>query len=510
MMARGYTVAFLGIHAQLVDVQVQLSKGLPNFIIVGLPDKTVVESRERISAALNGMGLGLPVKRVIVNLAPADLPKEGSHYDLPVALSLLAAMDIIPRPLVERFIAIGELGLDASIASIAGALPAAIKAYEKGLGIICPSACGEEAAWSGLGVCEEGLILAPENLLQLVNHFNGSQLLATPKRGALIRKKKENNERDLKNIRGQESAKRALEVAAAGGHNILMVGPPGAGKSLLAACLSELLPPLNAEEALEVGIIKSLSLQSAANDLDTTRPFRNPHHNISQAAMVGGGPRAKPGEVSLAHNGVLFLDEFPEFPRQVLDSLRQPLENGETLVARARAHITYPSRFQLIAAMNPCRCGYASDPERACGRQPKCVRDYQSKISGPLMDRIDIFIAVPPVEVRALSLPPAKEGNKEVAARIMKAREIQAARFKKAKYLLNAFVGEKEFEIFFKPEKDGENMLIQAADKWKLSARGYHRILRVSRSIADLAQSETINKEHIFEAIALRRTGGEV
>ncbi len=503
MIARGHTVAFQGVEAGLVDVQVQIGRGLPAFTIVGLADKAVAESRERIRAALNGMGLSLPPKRIIVNLAPADLPKEGSHYDLPVALALLAAMEIVPVPVIQRFIALGELGLDASIAPVSGVLPAAIKAYEAKLGLICPHACGGQAAWSGLDVKEEGLLIAPENLLQLVNHFKGTQLLATPQRGKLVHDNV--HQADLKRVRGQESAKRALEIAAAGCHNMLMSGPPGAGKSLLAACVPGISPPLTAKEALEVSVIQSLSAQMDAADMITQRPFRAPHHSASQAAMIGGGPRAKPGEISLAHNGILFLDEFPEFPRQVLDSLRQPLESGETLIARARAHIVYPSRFQLIAAMNPCRCGYATDASRACGRQPRCVREYQARISGPLMDRIDIFIDVPPVEISELALPEAKEGSEDVRKRIIHARAIQQERFSGAKYPLNAFVADELFETFFKPDPAGAAWLEKAAEKWGLSARGYHRVLRVARTIADLAGSETIAKPHIAEALSLRR-----
>ncbi len=506
MMANTKTIAFQGVHASIVEVQAQLSKGLPRFPIVGLPDKAVAESRERVRAALHSLGLGMPPKIVTVNLAPADLPKEGNHYDLPIALALLAAMEIIPTALVGRFCTLGELGLDASIAPVAGTLPAAMKAYEENLGIICPKACGPQAAWSGLGTREEGLILAPESLLQLINHFKGNQLLLSPKRGALVQKGEalKSKTNDLKNIRGQETAKRALEIAAAGGHNMLMTGPPGSGKSLLASCLPELLPPLNTQEALEVGVIQSLSLQTASNDLTTQRPFRAPHHSASQAAMIGGGPKAKPGEVSLAHNGVLFLDEFPEFPRQVLDSLRQPIETGETLVARVRAHVTYPSRFQLVAAMNPCRCGYAYDVERGCRRQPKCMKEYQSKISGPLMDRIEIFIHVPSVEVRELSLPSAKEGNEEVAKRIAAARDIQTQRFKKAKYPINAYASQDDFETFFKPESSAEATLIQAAEKWKFSARAYHRTLRVARTVADLMEDEIIERNHVLEALSLR------
>ncbi len=503
MIALSHTVAFQGIEASLVNVQVQIGRGLPSFTIVGLPDKAVAESRERIRAALTGMGLSLPPKRIVVNLAPADLPKEGSHYDLPVALALLAAMEIVPAPMVERFVVLGELGLDASLAPVSGVLPAAIKASEAKLGLICPYACGGQAAWSGLDLKEEGRLIAPENLLQLINHFKGTQLLATPQRGKLIHD--DRHATDLKRIRGQENAKRALEIAAAGCHNMLMSGPPGAGKSLLAACLPGISPPLTAREALDVSVIQSLSAQTDAADMTTARPFRTPHHSASQAAMIGGGPRAKPGEVSLAHNGILFLDEFPEFPRPVLDSLRQPLESGQTLIARARAHITYPSRFQLVAAMNPCRCGYATDPSRACGRQPRCVREYQSRISGPLMDRIDIFIEVPSVEISELALPEAKEGNEEVRQRVRQAREIQLRRFSGEKYPLNAFVADDLFETFFKPSPEGATWLEKAAEKWGLSARGYHRVLRVARTIADLADSSALAKPHIVEAFSLRR-----
>ena len=506
MIARGHTVAFQGVHASLVDVQVQIGKGIPSFTIVGLPDKAVGESRERIRSAFVGMGLGLAPKKIVVNLAPADLPKEGSHYDLPIALSLLAAMEIIPQAAAQRFVALGELGLDSSLAPISGILPAAMKAFESDLGLICPYECGGQAAWSGLAQKEEGMILAPRHLLQIINHFNGTQLLRSPKRGNLI-SHAHNHKHDLKHIRGQENAKWALEIAAAGGHNLLMSGPPGAGKSLLAACLADLLPPLDAQEALEVSVIQSLSLQNMSSDMETKRPFRAPHHSISQAAMIGGGSRAKPGEISLAHNGVLFLDEFPEFPRQVLDSLRQPLESGEALVARAKAHITYPSRFQLVGAMNPCRCGYASDDARACGRQPRCVLDYQSKISGPLMDRIDIFIDVPAVKISDLSLPQSDNGSEGARKRIAKAREIQKERYRDSVNRLNAFIDIDDFERIFKLDEDSTRLLNQAAEKFGLSARGYHRIVRVARSIADLEQSEALTRAHIGQAISLRRMG---
>ena len=354
MTARIATVAFQGIDVMPVDVQVQMSPGLPAFTVVGLPDKAVGESRERVRAALNAIGLALPPKRITVNLAPADLPKEGSHYDLPIALGLLTVMGVLPAEEMAGYIALGELALDGAIGAAAGVLPAAIAANAAGRGIICPAACGGEAAWAG-----EMEILAPGSLLQLVNHFKGSQVLARPEARLAGGHA---HVPDLRDIKGQESAKRALEVAAAGGHNLLMVGPPGAGKSMLASRLPGLLPPLSAGETLEVSMIASLAGTLGDGRLTRIRPFRNPHHSASMAALVGGGARARPGEVSLAHLGVLFLDELPEFQRQALDSLRQPLETGKAVVARAAAHVTYPARVQLVAAMNPCRCGHLADP----------------------------------------------------------------------------------------------------------------------------------------------------
>ncbi|TNE59845.1 MAG: ATP-binding protein, partial [Alphaproteobacteria bacterium] len=416
------TVAFVGIEARHVDVQVQMGGGgLPAFNIVGLPDKAVAESKERVRAALTAIGLGLPPERITINLAPADLPKEGSHFDLPIALGLLTAMGVVPVDVIGDYTAVGELALDGAIAPVAGVLNAGLAAAEEGRGLICPKTCGPEAAWAG-----SGKILAAPTLIALINHFKGTQILETP-----IAKLAEETSvhLDLKDIKGQESAKRALEVAAAGGHNMAMVGPPGSGKSMLAARLPGILPPLEAKEALEVSMIASLAGELQDGRIKRARPYRSPHHSASMAALVGGGQRARPGEVSLAHKGVLFLDELPEFSRQVLDSLRQPLELGECVVARANAHIRYPSRVQLIAAMNPCRCGYLSDPSRACGRAPKCSQDYLSKISGPLMDRIDLHIEVPQVSASDLTLPPAREGSAEVAARVAAARDLQRARY---------------------------------------------------------------------------------
>ena len=403
MAARVNTVAFLGFQVLDVDVQVHISTGLPAFTVVGLPDKAVAESRERVRAALNSMGLALPPKRIIVNLAPADVVKEGSHFDLPIGLGLLAAMGVLPMDEIAGYMALGELALDGALTPVAGVLPAAIHANGRELGLVCPAAQGGEAAWAG-----EIEVLAPLNLLALINHFKGTQVLSPPEPRVVA---DEADYPDMRDIKGQESAKRGIEIAAAGGHNVLMVGPPGAGKSMLAARLPGLLPPLDPSEALEVSMIHSLSGGIAAGGLVRRRPFRDPHHSASLAALVGGGFRARPGEVSLAHLGVLFLDELPEFQRPALEALRQPLETGRTTVARANAHVTYPARVQLVAAMNPCRCGYLDDPAQACSRAPRCAAEYQSKISGPLFDRIDLHVEVPAVNPADMSVPPPAEGS---------------------------------------------------------------------------------------------------
>ena len=495
MVARINTVAFEGAEARRVDVQVQVtSAGRQFFNIVGLADKAVAESRERVRSAFAALGMSLPGKRITVNLAPADLPKEGAHYDLPIALGLLAAVGAVPVDAIEGYVAIGELSLDGTITRVPGALPAAVLANSEDLGLICPEPNGAEAAWAG-----DLPLLAPQNLIQLINHFKGTQILSRPEPGEML---ESNSPLDLRDVRGQETAKRALEVAAAGGHNLLMVGPPGSGKSMLAARLPGLLPPLNAKELLDVSMVHSVAGLLDRGQLSRSRPFRQPHHSASMAAMVGGGVKAKPGEASLAHRGVLFLDELPEFTPQVLDSLRQPLETGEISVARVNAHVTYPARFQLIAAMNPCRCGSGGADGIACRRGERCAADYQARVSGPFMDRIDIQIDVPAVTPADLALPPAKEGSADVALRVLRARDIQLSR---NGGLTNAELSQDRLDHVAQPDNEGRKLLIQAAETLGLTARGYHRVLKLARTLADLSESENIHRLHIAESLSHRR-----
>ena len=491
------TVAYLGLEARAVEVQVQLIAGLPAFNVVGLGDKAVGESRERVRGAIAAMGLALPPKRIAVNLSPADLPKEGSHFDLPIALALLGAMGIVDAETLADYLVVGELGLDGRVAPSPGVLLAALHAAGEGRGLVCPAAQGPEAAWaSGIEV-----IAAPD-LLSLLNHFKGHQLLAAPAPGDV---EEPVGGPDLRQVRGQETAKRALEIAAAGGHNLLMVGPPGAGKSLMAACLPGILPPLDAAEALEVSMVQSVAGTLAGGRLTRVRPFRSPHHSASMAALTGGGLKVKPGEVSLAHLGILFLDELPEFQRAVLDSLRQPLETGSVSVARANAHVTFPARVQLVAAMNPCRCGHLGDAALACARAPRCAADYQAKVSGPLLDRIDLHVEVAAVSAADLILPPPAEGSAQVAARVAAARAVQSARYVAEKARTNAEADGPLLEGVATPDEAGRALLAQAAATMRLTARGYTRVLRVARTIADLAGAPAVGRVHVAEALSYRR-----
>jgi magnesium chelatase family protein len=502
MAAKVVTVAFQGVEARRVDVEVQLTGGEFKFMLVGLGDKAVAESRERVRGAFAGLGLAMPPRRIICNLAPADLPKEGSHYDLPIALAVMATMGIIPPDALAGWAAVGELSLDGRIVGVAGALPAAVAAGALGLGLICPEASGAEAAWAG-----DVRLLAAPSLIALVNHFRGTQVLSPPAAGPLV---EGGPAPDLREVKGQESAKRALEIAAAGGHNLCFLGPPGSGKSMMAARLPGLLPPLTPEELLSTSMIHSVAGLIAKGELTRARPFRNPHHSASMAALTGGGLKAKPGEVSLAHNGVLFLDELPEFSAQALDSLRQPLETGEVVVARANAHVRYPARFQLVAAMNPCRCGLGGPGKGACGRAPRCQTDYQGRISGPLMDRIDLQVEVPPVTAADLALPPPSEGTAQAAARVAAARALQADRGRalgETARLLNAHAEGDHLDRILELEDPARALLSRAAEAGGLTARGWTRTLKLARTIADLEQSGPVRRTHVAEALVYRRVG---
>ncbi len=499
MVSRVTTVAFQGVEAVPVDVQVQVGPGAVVFNVVGLADKAVAESRERVRSALIASGMALPAKRITVNLAPADLPKEGSHYDLPIALGLMAAMGAVPGDQLADYVVVGELGLDGTIAPVSGVLPAAIGANAMGRGLICPADCGSEAAWAGADTA----VLAPRSLIAIANHFKGTQVLSRP---VARLHAPASDLPDMADVRGQETARRALEVAAAGGHNLLMVGPPGAGKSMLAARLPSILPPLTPKELLEVSMIASIAGELADGRLSDRRPFRAPHHSASMAALVGGGLRARPGEMSLAHNGVLFLDELPEFNPQVLDSLRQPLETGEAVIARANHRVSYPARVQLVTAMNPCRCGHAGEPGHQCRRGQRCAADYQARLSGPFLDRIDLRIEVPAVSARDMISPGQSEPSRDVAARVAAARALQAERFEHLGVAArsNAQAPARLIEEIAALDAAGVQLLRDAADMLHLSARGYHRVLKVARTLADLDGEDRVRRPHLAEALSYR------
>ncbi|NBV54612.1 MAG: ATP-binding protein [Proteobacteria bacterium] len=507
MVAQVQTLALLGLTGLPVQVEVQVSGGLQGVYIIGLPSNAVKESRDRVRGAFHALGISLPDKRVVVNLSPADVAKDGSHYDLAIALGLLVAFGVVPDDAAHGLCVMGELGLDASVRPVAGCLPASLHAAASGARwMVVPASNAAEAAWAA----KDGAmgVLGVENLGQLVRHLRGEELLPPARAVAPEQGLYEIGALDLKDVRGQEGAKRALEIAAAGGHHLLMSGPPGSGKSMLAARLPGLLPPLSPAEALEVSMVHSVSgtigAEGGAAGLVMRRPFRDPHHSASSVALTGGGLKAKPGEMSLAHRGVLFMDEFPEFPRTVLETMRQPLETGSITISRASAHITYPARFQLIAAMNPCPCGFLGDSAKGCKKQPVCGQEYLTKLSGPLLDRFDLRVSVPAVKASDLSLPPAKEGSAEVRTRVAAARAVQQARLAGTGLVCNAELSGKILDEVCQPDGEGRALLTQAAEKMGLSARGYHRVLRVARTLADLAGVPQVGRLQVAEALAYR------
>jgi magnesium chelatase family protein len=497
MVAKTKSVAFAGIKVQEVSIELHLSSGLPAFNIVGLPDKAVNESKERVRAAINSLGLTLPNKRITVNLAPADIFKGGSHFDLGIALALLAALEVIPRPL-DQYLCMGELGLDGNIAPVTGILPAVAYAMAQNLTFICSEAQTGEA----LLFAEKVNILADSTLKGLLDQLTNVKNPPVYHPAVPVNPV---SHLDMSDIKGQDYAKRALLIAAAGGHNVLMIGPPGAGKSMLASRVSSILPRMTPAEALSTSMIHSLAGELLSGNLVAARPFRSPHSSSSMIALIGGGSKAKPGEVSLAHNGILFLDELPEFPRAALDALRQPLETGEIMIARANTHVTYPARFQLIAAMNPCKCGFFGSPGHACSRAPKCAEEYHNRISGPIFDRIDLCVEMTAVQPWDLGGRSGGDTSSTLRDKVQRARGLMQDRYHSAGLSTNAQADGKILASHVPLSAANTAYLASAAHNFGLTARGYHRVIKVARTIADLAQSDDITRDHLSEALAFRR-----